>query len=944
LPKVLDFQELMSARRAFSAWRPAARIAAAASILSAAGCGGLRRPVAPLPMPPDPHPRAEDRESRDGWTGRLSARPPLVSSRLLRGWSAAADNATPVSFRRTDHLPWKNPFVGMLVAEPSAQPLRIRIAPPSPIPISDPFDTIELWASAPAAGNATPGRARIAISFRDVHGAMFQVDMGEVSRKWSLQRRRVATGRDSPGAAPCELTAIDVAWEPSAAPRVLYLDELAVYFSERQALALPPRPAVPIERAPQEGRTSGERLAFPVLENTVVPRPRTPAEWRVEEADGARFRFLKTEGDHSIEWILDPERPEALLTLRMDGATWGAGFRIADLLGEAAAAPAVIDLREGRLELAYGDGLELCARPVDGSLAIEVRRADGRVARFAPGPFVPVGARIEPIDAPHAPPVLHRLSRGGDSLFLSAVPDWYRSRASSLQWPDAGAPGEFPALGYAELSDGRRRSLHERFVLTASADFESILPLVPHPPSEERRVFETSLWFDPLPGESSESADRAFERLAALSPLALVRETPGPSPGTNDTVRRLCARLLTRSPLEESWRDEHVLEDARGDWRPAGEQTFLVKPRAAAAREEVLGMADGADRWNDAVLVHSLASHTPWSLTDYDARAPGAGLFADAFYCLGEMLVRLTRATPALHVADGGPAWLYAGLVDAWLAPDPPPARRRLFPVMTQRLRSLSAFIGAGPPLPPDRLTDTAADRVILEQLAYGASGRVLRTPERPDIALRSLFLSAAVQEQIAGKIASQIAWHVDGRLLSADDILARPSDEGRRLYLRYPGPVELWLNGSRAPWNDLIIGADRWSLPPDGWVAVWTDGLAATVRADRFTVSLAEGHGWSYYDGRGRTAPFRGFQSEGPITVRREARRIRIDRHGGRGGVAIPTRRWGSLGPMTASFFDERGDLLGSAPAIPADGAIRLGPPPEAVRILLEGDPPGRD
>jgi hypothetical protein len=164
------------------------------------------------------------------------------------------------------------------------------------------------------------------------------------------------------------------------------------------------------------------------------------------------------------------------------------------------------------------------------------------------------------------------------------------------------------------------------------------------------------------------------------------------------------------------------------------------------------------------------------------------------------------------------------------------------------------------------------------------------------------------------------------------------------QVYLQYPGDLELWVNGSTNRVWDVRVARDTWRLPPSGWVAVAPGFLEVSAEVDGGRLDYLETADFVYYDGRGRTLPFRGWEAESPLAVRyhpdADPPSMEVLDIGGSGRFTLAPRH------ARAAEVDVL-DLAGT-PAGPASFTNRMegteiqGPPgPHRYRIRLQE--PGR-
>jgi hypothetical protein len=183
------------------------------------------------------------------WANRTQDHcPPLVDFEDLTGWRVESRDAD-ATFERTREQQIWGEHVGKLTYRGAGARGEIRILPPTPIPISTPFDAVTLWCYgnnwswAPDAG--TPP-VNLAIVIEDADGREFSVPLYRVNwKEWFLLHRRLDPAQIERVKKGARFKAIVVADIRNSVDRVLFLDNLAFFAESFPPLTFAPRSAPP---------------------------------------------------------------------------------------------------------------------------------------------------------------------------------------------------------------------------------------------------------------------------------------------------------------------------------------------------------------------------------------------------------------------------------------------------------------------------------------------------------------------------------------------------------------------------------------------------------------------------------------------------------------------------------------------------------------------------
>ena len=631
-------------------------IAFAERVLPPAGSDDAKRPYEMVwaNRRAETRPVADPLVSGDGWrtlTVRAEARVSTGCDRLVFG-----DGALRLDYRATG----TNPVVRIVRETPLALPA---------------FDTFSVWIYGNNFyGNPVPS-TEVGAEFTDAEGRPFGLAITTViHREWCQFVIKVPEGlRARTKAGGCRLLGLAVKGGDNPDFARLDFTSVCAFVETFGPLSFAPRARRGVQvfaDQPQGVNTGAGRLPFPTVGTTVVPP--------VERADPElEFRFPKEPG--AWDDLAFRIRGGAWVPLALGGGVWprsAAGRAEARFrrMGNSVVADVVV--RGGDVE--------------------ELRFGDIGVATNAPAfpvPFYRWGLNEQWTERPHV--VAAQLPTG--TRFVSAVLDWTQSNASEPYMPRGGGPGvaSFGGAKYLRKTDGTRNDVYERFVWTVSPRFEETLPVIPNPVSPWRHVTGRTCWFanPSQPDRATNVATWVAHRRKGIRRMTVTdhetcwrdgmesftfRTNSAPRKGGDANLRDY-ARRMTKEfafrygpynnftdlcPVNEHWHPDHVLRRPDGSLCETWSRCWSPKPLYGLEMcEKLTPVIASSFDFNTAYCdVHTAVP--PWGRTDYDARVPGAGTFAQTFYAYGEILLIQKRCWKGPVSSEGGNHWFYAGLSD----------------------------------------------------------------------------------------------------------------------------------------------------------------------------------------------------------------------------------------------------------------------------------------
>lgn len=937
------------------------------------------------------------------WADRKEPGRPTLTFSDLQGWQMEVSSGAQAIFRpsREQNI-WHRP-VGKLSyrgnGDPNSRPT-IFLYPPQPIPIPNGSDCVDGWIYGNRWGWENPPDTppiQIFVHLLDGRGQRQRILLTTVNwKEWWLVHRRLfplPQGGETKG---WQFVALEISGGWQQQERTIYLDSLTFYREPLPSLRFPPRPIrnLTLFEGQSPGLNTGRgRLEFPTREETILPINLTK-KFRTEvKEEGGAFSFSYIGSDCVVTYRFDPSRGlSGIFAVVGKGKTGGeaiqlmadGGVKFTDNGGEGKLVRA--ELRGGVVTARYGRGVIYKLRLWQKSLVIDAICTGGQATELSFGeirglkeprslyvPFITYSGNGNPVVA------MGRVATVDKPIFVSIWLDWYRSNGSE---PYAFHDGQFTATGlringgvrYHPKTNGKRNDLFERVFVTVSPNFEEVLPVIPNPKGLHAHLAVDRLWQESWGPADYEREMERSRRLRAYGIVKLIqcnheitwrdggesftlRVRAAPGKGGDEALKNFLAHqkslgwfagLYTNycdyAPVNEHWNPDYVQRTPDGDWRPAWPRCYALKPAAALIFHERLapiikdkfhGNSGNTSAYTD---VHTAVA--PWHYCDYDARVPGAGTFAQTFYCYGELLRNDSRIYGGPIFSEGTFQWLYAGLADGNYAltyNGRPIAKEPLLPVFYLReIHTRECGIGMGwtewflqgiPDWQKD--VDNAIDRFLLHIIAYGNIGWLVEERFGMDRVCRSYYMLQRLQARYSLLPPTKVAYFDGKKLVSVSEAIALGLPRTRRqLFIAYPNGLQIWLNdcdkgsGDGAVWRVEVDGK-VFEVPPAGWLAVQgQEFLTFSALIDGRKVDFlkdAKGYGDEppllYADGRGELVRFGEVATKGPIAVRRISRQqvevLDISRTG-EFGLKNPLGVAGV--PVKCEVFDIDGRSLGEA------------------------------
>ncbi len=889
---------------------------AVASLLT--GCRVLLPGTTPTPHLPDDPTAWDDRDRTRPyevvWAQREWDWPLLIDFERALDWQVETTTATKAAFDRTQTQRLWGEYAGRLAVElPEPGDVQLRLA--EPVPVRDPIDTVLLWVK-PSEDLPVNNESKLKWTavWETATGEEVRVDMGPLrGAGWILYAAPLDPALSAPDAYPLHFKGID--WSFPAGSHRVYLDGLSVLHDLRKALRYPARPrrGLSLRAGQLQGVNTGRAsLGFPLDAASVIPAgPNADKPLVLEEQDEGIYRMYAGDLD-ARNWAYDIDVRTGVGPIRLvvddkttewstTGIQWEANPLNQDAL-------IVVRRAADHLYLEYESGTIYQLRTVGHSLVMEVAYRGRDRAGVAIAPWQPDdSSSIGTLNIPfwHEPdwavmPVQFRQTPE-HPLFVHAMLDPWYSNASEW-WLSTGDQWLKHSLvaGYQPAVGEDRNDIHERVILTAAPTLEALLPRIPNPKAVHAEPLSSQLIFVPAAEDGNMDAwaaqrqaltDHGLTNLIWKTPATIFqaahespayRLLPHPFQGGMQAYESfaeeqqaaglstaLFMRPRTLSALNRFWSADAIRRAPDRSWSTAADGGFSVKP-LWSLYWHLEHMATLQERFQtDTFWLDGFPESPPWHYTDYDPRVPGRATFSQVLYADGDWLRVWAEEHAAITLGRAAGAGWYAGLLDGFIVPATPvdgaPDWRPYNPLFKlQRIQPVSVVYGAA--------QDPAADIDvhIADWLAYGQGGVIRYDPERMDEWGRAYRVMRTVQPHIMHQAPLRIRYHCpDAGYMRPSAAIASGVWQDSRLYVEYPGEVELWVNGSWEKDWTVRVGGDDYQLPPSGWVVTGPDFFVFSGWHENGRIDYIEHPNGIFLDPRDRNVTFRGHEASGTPLIK---------------------------------------------------------------------------
>ncbi len=514
-------------------------------------------------------------------------------------------------------------------------------------------------------------------------------------------------------------------------------------------------------------------------------------------------------------------------------------------------------------------------------------------------------------------------------FILSVFCDWYTTHAAECVEGvgRCGLPGAavldatsarlMGGNAYVPKTDGKLNPLHERFIITVSTELADTLPSIPNPVSKyrgemARLVCHTrhySLQGSPRHVDQELAFWKKMRRYGLTdlfiryhagqfrTPLENNRTTlsldGSRSNGGDEVMVKLVTGLRDIYPRIGVYQDNRIIHpndplfdyslvSIRGERFLEGwDGCYRPKPASMLKIYQDFLPKFLAKYPYNAEYLDELTNAPPWGDVDYDAAAPGAATYSQVLRDFGAVAILSRKLFNGPVWSEGCAAYFWAGLLDVDYAcsNDTRAGLPLIVDFKLRKILPLETYTGADWPV----FRGTDVDLLIATEIAEANIGHLARfphygqglvaraKPELLDRFLKTYYMMRQVQEQFCASPVAEIKYLVDGKMMTASEMLRAGKTSQNRIYARYENGLETWVN--RAPGGDWTIEVDGKEvvLPPAGHYARRPDHLLQySILVDGRRVDYSRGHLFTYVNGGGVPFEFPELTAAGPYLLRR--------------------------------------------------------------------------
>lgn len=864
------------------------------------------------------------------WSGREEQPPAQVSFEDLQGWTASLRGESEVSLGASrEYRIWREQVLEVAM-QGGATNATLEIRPPEPIPIAGQWDAIDLWAKTDLAGGLHPTRPVLpVVVIEDARGVEHEIELSQLmGRYWYVSHAKLQPEQAERIAYPAKFAALLLDRVNQVEAASVLLESIAFYEERREPYAVNPRPAQP---------------SFPTDEDALLP---TPPEGARNQLIGSHLQCETDDwwfdcyiGDTIFRNSIKFERHDRTVSISLNPLRGGG------ILFDTPAGPLLTDEENCELIDRATDGEVLRTRwrfsaegveaefTVDyrirgATLVLDVRCPGGAAigTRFGVVRGVEKATEVPYLQmgTPPGPLVAYN-----DHVFVSALYDWPNSDFSiSLVNPDPNAEGGVSineGSVYTPLTDGKRRDLHDRIIVTVAPEFEQVLPNVPHPRAKNldaaaERMYVMSSGPSPVMWQTMKRY--GLEHVIAMHFAGVwwrgagegfsMRHRPRPEMTIEELATyREEVRALGYDfgvlleyrdffPLNEWWDPNLLSLEPGGSWATSWSGHYGSKPSAMPMLAERTAALIEQRYPLDAVYMDT---HTNQALTarDYEADVPGAGSGPMQALFNGECILRVRDSHDAIVCSEGIYRWLYAGLSDmdygTWPIRSVLPSERDILPdfdLLKIHPKNIGTGMGYNPAAffgrdseamapfysdPAERLAPDAYYQYLAATIAHGHSpilGYSYFPPMHRMIHYYAM-LQGPAQEWLTDTVA-RIERHDGERFLSTGETIRSDALGTGRIRITYERGMVVCVNyHHEQPW-EVAVGGKTYLLPPMGWVAVKGDEIASfSALLDGRRVDYARCRDYTYLSSPEGESSYGGITVDGAVYLLRDGEALRV-------------------------------------------------------------------
>ena len=501
--------------------------------------------------------------------------------------------------------------------------------------------------------------------------------------------------------------------------------------------------------------------------------------------------------------------------------------------------------------------------------------------------------------------------------FISNFIDWHHSAASSLHAPSTDQAHQELRLNdgctYANLAGSKRNNFRERMLITASTHYEEVLPSISQPEAGQDENLAEFVWCNiPYLEASEESYVEIYENMRVLKLMgvdhllvnhpaetwhdgdgnASLTAAGAEAKGGDDALAEYLEALADfgyKTSLQTNyksiantnphWSPDLAAQLAAGTPAPAGPELYLLKQSEAQALAPDHARALFDKYPCDALYITEHGAAPPWAFADFSHGETGG--LSESYRQQRDILS--SQSQGGIAVGKGGCHWLYAGLLNGFLArmPGSDPshceplvdfALGKLQPIETDAgVGTIDQYFGGAVPQDEKHSRSTYLDRFIAATAAFGHAGLI---PDQLEwgtaTTIKTYFMLQELQKHYIRVPVQSIEYCHNGQFLSTNDALLSDGLSAGQIRIGYQNGLQIHANLSWEQTWTVEREAQTYALPPGSFCA-WNDDGLLVYSADTGSgrIDYARCDTYLYVDTRGQALSFGPVRLDGAAVIR---------------------------------------------------------------------------
>ena len=501
--------------------------------------------------------------------------------------------------------------------------------------------------------------------------------------------------------------------------------------------------------------------------------------------------------------------------------------------------------------------------------------------------------------------------------FISNFIDWHHSAASSLHAPSTDQAHQELRLNdgctYANLAGSKRNNFRERMLITASTHYEEVLPSISQPEAGQDENLAEFIWCNiPYLDASEESYVEIYENMRVLKLMgvdhllvnhpaetwhdgdgnASLTTVGAEAKGGDDALAEYLEALADfgyKTSLQTNyksiattnphWSPDLAAQLADGTPAPAGPELYLLKQSEAQALAPDHARALFDKYPCDALYITEHGAAPPWAFADFSHGETGG--LSESYRQQRDILS--SQSQGGIAVGQGGCHWLYAGLLNGFLArmPGSDPshceplvdfALGKLHPIETDAgVGTIDQYFGGAVPQDEKHSRSTYLDRFIAATAAFGHAGLI---PDQLEwgtaTTIKTYFMLQELQKHYIRVPVQSIEYCHNGQFLSTNDALLSDGLSAGQIRIGYQNGLQIHANLSWEQTWTVEREDQTYALPPGSFCA-WNDDGLLVYSADTGSgrIDFARCDTYLYVDTRGQALSFGPVRLDGAAVIR---------------------------------------------------------------------------